>query len=411
MRFLRGLIIRLPDLDSLISLTSNKTQTSTIKRRSHNTRLGFQRTRLSNSIDALELVPSLPIPEAHGAVITAGEHDVVFVDGKGVNDGVLTIEVLHEVALRALPLLDGAGASGGEGEFAGVGGQSAHALLVVREHAHGFTGCEIPQADGGVEGARDDLRVGFLALDVGDGALVAGEDVDVGAGAHVPDAGYAVATTCDEEVQTGVQVEGVDAAEMAVVVADDFVGFEIPALDHFVFTAGEEVGMSGGYGQAADGGNVTRESETEGTCSQVPDLDGSVAGTTSKPFVVGLDGQTAHPTQVAGDDPHELPWRVPVGSLLFRRRGTLDETLGSVFTADAAGCWAGGLLDEGHGRAAAVHGGLGLWLDLGAFGASSGHGFGLLFGQRWGEFLHIFVFCFAPVGRGDGAIGDGRGDH
>jgi len=68
--------------------------------------------------------------------------------------------------------------------------------------------------------------------------------VDVASGAHVPDAGDTVAAPSDEDVESGVEGEGVDAAEVAVVVANDFVGFEIPALDHFVLAAGEEIGMA-----------------------------------------------------------------------------------------------------------------------------------------------------------------------
>ena len=80
--------------------------------------------------------------------------------------------------------------------------------------------------------------------------------MDVGAGPHVPDAGDAVAAAGDEDVEGGVQGEGVDAAEVAVVVADHLVGFEVPAFDHFVFAAGEEVGVARGDGEASDGGDV-----------------------------------------------------------------------------------------------------------------------------------------------------------
>jgi hypothetical protein len=47
------------------------------------------------------------------------------------------------------------------------------------------------------------------------------------------------------------EVKRVYAAEMAVVVADDFVRFQIPALDGLVLTARKEVGMPSGYRQSA----------------------------------------------------------------------------------------------------------------------------------------------------------------
>lgn len=123
-------------------------------------------------------------------------------------------------------------------------GESTHALLVVGQHAHRFPGGKVPQTDGAVETRSKDLRVGFLALDRGDGALVAAQDVDVGARAHVPDAGDAVAAAGHEHVERRVQCERVHARQMAMIVTDDLVGLQIPALDHFVLATGEEVGVA-----------------------------------------------------------------------------------------------------------------------------------------------------------------------
>ena len=66
---------------------------------------------------------------------------------------------------------------------------------------------------------------------------------------------------------------------MAVVVSDDFVGFQIPAFDHFVFAAREEVGVSWRNGQTAHCRNVARESEFERAGCEIPDFDGAVAST------------------------------------------------------------------------------------------------------------------------------------
>jgi hypothetical protein len=244
MTLLGGILILLPNLDGLVRLATDQAQARAIKGRAHDARLGIQTPGLRGRVQALKAVARLPVPEADAPVIAAGEEDVVFVDGEGVDDGIMAVKVLHEGAFGALPLLDRAGAGGSKGEFFGVHRQGAHAFFVVGEDAHGFAGGEIPEADGRVEGRGDDLRVGFLAFEVGDGAFVAGENVDVAAGAHVPDAGDAITAAGDEDVQGWVKGEGVDAAEMAVVVADHFVGFEIPAFDHFVFATGEEVGMA-----------------------------------------------------------------------------------------------------------------------------------------------------------------------
>ena len=89
--------------------------------------------------------------------------------------------------------------------------------------------------------------------------LVSAEDVDVASGAHVPDAGDAISTSCDEDIECGVESEGVDTGQVAVVVADHFVGFQVPAFDHFVFGAGEEVRVPWRHGQAAYCGYVACE--------------------------------------------------------------------------------------------------------------------------------------------------------
>lgn len=136
MSFRRSLFIGPPDLDRLIRFTGNQPQTRLIKRRGHDTRFCVQRTGLSRCVNRLEAVTRLPIPETHGTVIAAGEEDVVLVYSERVDNGVVALEVLHEVALGTLPLLDAACAGAGEGEFARVGRDIANTLLVVREYAH-----------------------------------------------------------------------------------------------------------------------------------------------------------------------------------------------------------------------------------------------------------------------------------
>lgn len=68
--------------------------------------------------------------------------------------------------------------------------------------------------------------------------------MDVAPGTHVPDTGDTVAAAGNKDIEGRVEGEGVDAAQMAMVMADNFVGFQIPAFDHLVLPAGEEVGMA-----------------------------------------------------------------------------------------------------------------------------------------------------------------------
>ena len=131
MTLLRRRLILLPHLDRLIRLSTDEPQPGPIERRTHNPRLGIQTARLRRRIQTLKPMARLPVPEADTAIIAAGEEDVVFIDGEGVDDGVVAVEVLHKGAFGAFPLFDGPGAAGGEGELFGVDGQGPDALFVV----------------------------------------------------------------------------------------------------------------------------------------------------------------------------------------------------------------------------------------------------------------------------------------
>lgn len=91
----------------------------------------------------------------------------------------------------------------------------------------------------------------------------------------------------------------VDAAEVAVIVADHLVRLQIPAFDHLVLATGEQVRVSWRHGQAAHSADVPRQRQPQRSRSEIPDLDGPVASAAGKPLVSRLDGQAAHPAQVA----------------------------------------------------------------------------------------------------------------
>jgi hypothetical protein len=149
---------------------------------------------------------------------TSREHDALLVDGHGVNDGVVTGEVVDKGSLGAFPLFDAANQRGRpsasslalrskstvkelsvlvppstptrETVLHRMDRERPHALFVMRQGRHRLSCGEVPETDGRVHGAGDDLRVGFLAANRGDGAGVAGEGVDLGFGSHVPDLGW-----------------------------------------------------------------------------------------------------------------------------------------------------------------------------------------------------------------------------
>jgi len=110
----------------------------------------------------------------------------------------------------------------------------------------------------------------------------------------------------------------INGAQMTVIVTDDLVVLQVPALDLPVLAAGEEVGLAAGDGQAAHHAHMTRQGELQLPAGQVPDLDDAVRGAGGEPLVTRLDGAASDPAHVAGYDAVELPWGVPRG---FRHGG------------------------------------------------------------------------------------------
>lgn len=106
MCFLCGILVLLPHLDRLVRLAGDQPHAGEIESGSHDTSFRIQRTRLRNRVLVLESVAGLPVPESDTAVVSAREEHVILVDGNGVDDAVVTFEVLHEIAAWAEPLLD-----------------------------------------------------------------------------------------------------------------------------------------------------------------------------------------------------------------------------------------------------------------------------------------------------------------
>lgn len=78
---------------------------------------------------------------------------------------------------------------------------------------------------------------------------------------------------------------------MTVVVPNDLVRLEIPALHHLVFAARKEVRMARRNSKTPNGADVSRQRQLESATAQIPDLDGTICRPTGKPLVVRLDRQ------------------------------------------------------------------------------------------------------------------------
>mmetsp|Transcript_8387 Transcript_8387/g.21616 ORF Transcript_8387/g.21616 Transcript_8387/m.21616 type:complete len:206 (+) Transcript_8387:550-1167(+) len=190
-------------------------------------------------------------------------------------------------------------------------GHRPHALLVVSQRRPGLRRNQVPKLHSAVVGSRDDLRVGALGQDRTHRAVVARQAVDLSLRPHVPDPAAGIPSPREQDVQRRVEGQGVHAAEVAVVVPDDLVVLQVPALDHLVQPAGKHVRVAVAHGEACHLLDVSRQCQLELARRQVPNFDCPVGGTRDEPFVAGIERQGPHPAEVAADDAVKLPRRMP----------------------------------------------------------------------------------------------------
>lgn len=155
-------------LTRLVGFPADQPEAGAVESRAHQAGFSIEGARLGSCIEGLEAVARFPVPETDGAVVacwgvrcvfsranwikdvgvfTSRKQDVIFVDAKGVDGGILTLEVLHKGPLRTFPLLDAPGASACESPFDRVNRQSSDTLFVVGERGHGLPGGKVPEPD------------------------------------------------------------------------------------------------------------------------------------------------------------------------------------------------------------------------------------------------------------------------
>ena len=66
-------VILLVDLDGLICLGCEQSTATLVETALEDARLAVQGSRLNRSLDLLEVVASLPVPEIHATIVTCGE--------------------------------------------------------------------------------------------------------------------------------------------------------------------------------------------------------------------------------------------------------------------------------------------------------------------------------------------------
>ena len=234
-------------------------------------------------VEAVEALALVEVPENGGAVLAAGGAEgAVGGDADGVEVAGVADEVVAELAVGEVPDLDEAVPAGGDDEGDGLAGAEADAgdpLGVALGLAAGGDGVlalaeGVPELDGLVAGAGDDLAVvdgkgdGEDVLGVADEAAggLAGVDLPEAEGA-VPGSGEGELTVGgDDDVgdEVGVAAEGAAGVAVGIVLAGAGVG-EGPADDGLV-TGGreDEVGVLGGGGDRGDPVAVATEGAAKG---------------------------------------------------------------------------------------------------------------------------------------------------
>lgn len=313
MRLLAGLVVLLVHLDGLVRLGGDQPRAGLVEAHGKDARLAVHGAGLDGRLEALEVVACTPVPEEHSAVIAAGNQDAVRIRRHAIDDGRVAGDVLDEVALRTAPLLDVIRRGGGEHVERRMEDDAAHRLLVVCQRTDALAGGQVPQTHCGVVGAGDDLRVRRLGHHTGHRVRVARQGVNIGLGSHIPYPGRGVSAGCGQHIDRGMQRQRVDGRQMAVVVTDDLVVLQIPALHLPILAATEQIRMLGADRQAAHCTDVACERELQLAAGQVPDLDDTVRRSSGEPLVSRLHGDAAHPAGMARDDAGQLPGGVPLG--------------------------------------------------------------------------------------------------
>lgn len=94
---------------------------------------------------------------------------------------------------------------------------------------------------------------------------------------------------------------------MAMVLMDGPITLEIPTFDFLVLTAAEQQWMARTHIQTSNGRNMSCEGGLESSRGHIPDLNGTISGSRSEPFVARVHRYSANPTTMRFQNSGELP--------------------------------------------------------------------------------------------------------
>lgn len=183
MRLFGGLLVLLVELDGLVRFGGDQSSAAHVEAHREDAVLRVDTARLRRDLGALEIVAGLPVPEEHRAVVAARDEHIVRVARQAVDDRIVALQILYELAVLVLPLLDVVRRTRNEHLARMVQIQCTNALLVVGERAHRFVGSNVPAAQSAVVRSGDDLRLHRLRSHARDRVRMAGQETDLFLGA------------------------------------------------------------------------------------------------------------------------------------------------------------------------------------------------------------------------------------
>ena len=103
MGFRRGIFIFPPNLDGLVSLSRDQPQPRPIKGAAKDPAFGAQTAGLHGRLGSLKIVARSGVPKVHAAIVAPTKHDPIFIDGKCIDDGIVSLKSLHKFTVWKFP--------------------------------------------------------------------------------------------------------------------------------------------------------------------------------------------------------------------------------------------------------------------------------------------------------------------
>ncbi len=180
----------------------------------------------------------------HGPIVPTRHQDPIVIDRERMDYGLVSRPTLEKASILTLPLFQTIRRSRHKRPFERRFRNGPDTLLVMRECRHALAGDQIPHFNRGIVRSGNDGRMRRLHLNRRDGVIVSRQTVHLFLGAHIPHSSHGIPSSRHEQIQIGMQRQTENTRQVSVIVANDLIGFQIPAFDLLVFAGTEEIGVS-----------------------------------------------------------------------------------------------------------------------------------------------------------------------